>query len=155
MTKFTSSNHKGTHGGARVGAGRPRKKVITTSLPFYLDKASAGFGATAIDYFDQQLNLNDFFCKDPSNSFCMQVKGNSMVEAGIQDGDIIIVEKSFHPEHGKIVIANIDDEVFIKKFKNKDGIDFLCSANPEYPDFSFRKHNIKIIGTVKAVIHRF
>ena len=145
---------KNKHGGARTGAGRPKKKVMLTSIPLYLSKVSAGFGTIATDYIDQQLNLNEYFCKDPSNSFCVRVMGDSMLGARIQDGDIVVVDSAQRANYGSIVIALINDEVFIKKLKNKSGEDFLCSENPAYPDFSTKCHNIKIIGIVTAVIHK-
>lgn len=151
----TLSLKKGKHGGARRGAGRPRKKIMLTSLPLYLSKVSAGFGNLPADHIDQQLNLNEYFCEEPTNSFCVRVMGDSMLEAGIQDGDILIVEGYQRAGYGKIVVAMIDDEVFVKRLKNKNGEDFLCSENSDYPDFSIKCNSVRILGIVKAVIHKF
>lgn len=151
----TLSLKKGKHGGARTGAGRPKKKAVLTSLPLYLDKVSAGFGNLAADYIDQQLNLNEYFCGEPANSFCVRVMGESMLKAGIQDGDILIVEGSQKADYGKIVVAMIDNEVFVKRLKSRNGEDFLCSENSDYPDFSIKCNSAKILGIVKAVIHKF
>src|SRR5881296_257905 len=74
---------------------------------------ASGFGAAADDYMERGIDLNEQLIRNKPATFFMRVSGNSMINAGIFDGDIVIVDKSVKPVNGKIVIAVIDGEMLI------------------------------------------
>lgn len=146
---------KNKHGGARANSGRPRKPKPLVSLPLYLSKASAGYGSFVADDLDSYINLNDHFVQHPESSFCLKVKGDSMTGASIYDGDLVIVDKSVSPVHGKVVLAMWSDDSYIKRFTNTSEGWFLNSENPAYPNFFVEDlEGFKIVGVVTCVIHK-
>lgn len=167
------------HGGARKGAGRPKghgkygevtaairvpksaltavKTLIDTKswrLPLYSSKVSAGFPSPADDYLEN-MNLTDFLIKDATATFLVRASGNSMINAGIFDNDILIVDRSLKPIHGKIVIAAIDGQLTVKRLqKNKNGTLHLIPDNPDYQPIEMKEGNeLHIWGVVTYVIH--
>ena len=78
---------------------------------------ATGFGAAADDYMERGIDLNEQLIRNKPATFFMKVSGNSMINAGIFDGDIIIVDRSIKPQNGKIVIAVIDGEMLIRRYE--------------------------------------
>ena len=76
--------------------------------PFFLCGISAGFPSPADDYIDRMLDLNELLINNPSATFFVRVAGESMVGAGINDGDILVVDRSLDPQNGKIIVAVVD-----------------------------------------------
>jgi DNA polymerase V len=77
----------------------------TLEIPLYLDKVSAGFPSPAQDYVEKTLDLNELCIKHPSATYFVRVEGESMVDASILAGDVLVVDRSIKPKHGNIVIA--------------------------------------------------
>ena len=101
-------------------------------LPFVEGGIAAGFPSPAEDYLDLSLDLNRELVKDQSATFYGRVKGNSMIEAGFNDGDVVIIDRSAEPANGKIAVCYIDGEFTIKRLrKMKDGL-YLVPANSEF-----------------------
>lgn len=100
------------------------------------------------------LDLNAFLAPNPKNLYLVQVSGQSMINENIYNGDILIVDKNETPKDGKIVIASLNGDMFVKTLKIKSNKIYLYSANSQFlpieilPDFNF-----KIQGVVKNVIH--
>ena len=78
---------------------------------------ATGFGAAADDYMERGIDLNDQLIRNKPATFFMRVSGSSMINAGIYDGDIVIVDRSLKPQNGKIVIAVIDGEMLIRRYE--------------------------------------
>ena len=78
---------------------------------------ATGFGAAADDYMERGIDLNEQLIRNKPATFFMRVSGNSMINAGIFDGDIVIVDRSVKPQNGKIVIAVIDGEMLIRRYE--------------------------------------
>jgi DNA polymerase V len=78
---------------------------------------ATGFGAAADDYMERGIDLNEQLIRNKPATFFMKVSGNSMINAGIFDGDIVIVDRSIKPQNGKIVIAIIDGEMLIRRYE--------------------------------------
>lgn len=78
---------------------------------------ATGFGAAADDYMERGIDLNEQLIRNKPATFFMKVSGNSMIDAGIYEGDIVIVDKSIKPVNGKIVIAVIDGEMLIRRYQ--------------------------------------
>ena len=129
------------------------KKV---KIPLLSDSISAGFPSPADDYTEENIDLNEHLISNPYSTFFLRVKGNSMINSGINDKDLIIVDKSLTAKPGNIVIAMIDGEFTIKRLSIKNNELYLKAENHNYPDFSFRNHiDIQIWGVVIYSIHSY
>src|SRR5271156_6729175 len=102
-------------------------------LPLYLSPIKAGFPSSAEDYLDKKLDLNEHLIKHPASTFFVKVKGDSMVGAGINSGDILIVDRSLEPKDKRIIVAVVNGDFTVKRIC-KDGTRlFLAAENPKYP----------------------
>lgn len=117
---------------------------------------ATGFGAAADDYMERGIDLNEQLIRNKPATFFMKVRSNSMIHAGIGEGDIVIVDKSVKPVTGKIVIAVIDGEMLIRRYEQSLGklrliaeTDHLASI--EIPNGS----DCKIWGVVVHAIKSF
>lgn len=131
--------------------------AIRTSLPLpcMLTSIPAGFPSPAEDYLDKQLDLNEWLIKHPAATFFVRVEGDSMRDAGIASGDILIVDRALEPSDGKIVVAVIDGEFTVKRIAiGAEGIQLL-PANESYPPIHIPpESDFRIWGVVTYVIHR-
>ncbi len=122
-------------------------------LPFYQYTISAGFPSPADDYIDLRLDLNQLLIKNPSATFFVRVSGDSMINAGILDGDILTVDRSLLPEEGKIVIAAINGECTVKRISYKNNCLFLIPENEAYQPIVITHHDsFDIWGIVTAIV---
>jgi DNA polymerase V len=125
------------------------------SIPFYSNKISAGFPSPAEDYIDSRLDLNDLLIKNPNSTFFLKVAGDSMLKASINDGDILLVDKSLEAKHNDIVIAVLDNEFTVKRLYKKDGKILLIPENDKYKPINIEKDKeLAIWGVVTSVIHK-
>ena len=125
-------------------------------IPLLSDSISAGFPSPADDYTEENIDLNEHLISNPFSTFFLRVKGDSMLNAGIKDKDLIIVDKSLRAKPGNIVIAMIDGEFTIKRLSIKNNELYLKAENPNYPDFRFKNHiDIQIWGVVIYSIHSY
>ena len=125
-------------------------------IPLLNDSVSAGFPSPADDYTEENIDLNEHLISNPFSTFFLRVKGESMINAGIKDKDLIIVDKSLIAKTGDIVIAMIDGEFTIKRLSIKNDELYLKAENHNYPDFSFKNHiDVQIWGVVIYSIHSY
>lgn len=123
-------------------------------LPMYTEGVSAGFPSPADDFVGSRLDLNELLIKHPLATFFVTVSGNSMVNAGIHSGDILIVDRACEPADGKIVIAIIDGDFTVKRLRFVQGIPCLVPENPDYPVIQMKENmELMIWGVVTSVIH--
>jgi DNA polymerase V len=99
----------------------------------YLTPVSAGFPSPAEDYLDRALDLNELLISNPAATFYVRASGDSMRDAGIQSGDILVVDRAVEARPGKIVIAAVDGELTVKRLRVKEGRLYLAPENPAYP----------------------
>lgn len=166
-------------GGKRMGSGRPKgtgKFGVETKairlpvseienvlrcvqnkfyrLPFYQDAISAGFPNQATEEVEDTLDLNELLIRKPAATFFLRVTGNSMINAGIFDGDILIVDRSIAPISGKIVIAAINGELTVKRlFKKGDTVQLVAENDAYHPIEITAEMDLHIWGVVINVIH--
>ena len=125
-------------------------------IPLLTDSVSAGFPSPADDYTEENIDLNEHLISNPFSTFFLRVKGDSMINAGIKDKDLIIVDKSLIAKPGDIVIAMIDGEFTIKRLSIKNDELYLKAENHNYPDFRFKNHiDVQIWGVVIYSIHSY
>lgn len=127
-----------------------------TELPLpFAKRISAGFPSPAEEYMEMSLDLNKELIKNPSATFYGRVKGNSMIDAGIYEGDVLVIDKSLEPKNNKKVVCFIDGEFTIKTLKVSKGEVWLIPENKEYSPIKITPENDFIVwGTVTYVIHK-
>ena len=127
-------------------------------LPMLATQAACGFPSPAEDFFreDDRLDLNDKLIANPPATFLVQADcGGSMVDYGIHDGDLLVVDRSLNPCHRSIVIAVVDGEFTVKRLYKRGNRIKLLAENPDYPAIEFKDgQELQIWGVVTSVIHR-
>ena len=132
-----------------------RPPLITEPLPvpFSGSKVPAGFPSPAEDYMEPPLDLNAHLVHNPAATFLVRVAGRSMINAGIAPGDILVVDKSLEAHDNSIVVAVVNGEFTLKRFRLRNGAAQLVSENPDYPPINFEEGDeLSIWGVVKHVI---
>lgn len=168
-----------THGGKRKGAGRPKGKgqygeptkpirlpesLIEPVLkfvknkgyylPLFSSKVAAGYPASADEHIETHIDLQDHLIKNISMTFLVRVSGQSMLDAGIFENDLLVVDRSRRPTHGKIVIAAIDGQLTVKRLHQKNNQLFLMPENKKFKSIKVTPENeMLIFGVVTHVIH--
>lgn len=122
-------------------------------IPYIKEGVSAGFPSPATDFMETDIDLNKELCKNPLSTFYIKVKGNSMINAGINDKDILVVDRSLEPHSNKIAICFIDGEFTVKRIKTEDDCMYLMPENKNYQPIKVTEENNLIIwGIVTYVI---
>lgn len=124
-------------------------------LPLYLTTVQAGFPSPADDFIDKKINLHEYLVKNNAATFFLRAHGESMLGAGIYDGDLLVVDRSVEAGHNKIVIAAIDGELTVKRLLRRPHQVVLAPENPDYPEFDItHKEHVHIWGVVTFAIHK-
>jgi len=124
--------------------------------PLYATSAPAGFPSPADDYVEKALDLNKHLIKNPTATYFVRVSGESMAEAGILDGDLLIVDRSAEPKNRNIVVAAINGELTVKRLRIRKGTVSLVPANKNFSPIEITEgSNLEIWGVVKHAIHSF
>ena len=132
----------------------PDLSAATPSIPFYGVGVSAGFPSPADDYVEKRLDLNELLINKPASTFFVRAEGESMLGAGINPDDVLVVDRSVHPAVGKIVVCALDGELTVKRLRSKEGRLVLAPENPDYPDIPIKEEvDMVIWGVVTSVIH--
>lgn len=128
--------------------------TATVPLPLFLMPVAAGDPVSVDDYVEERMDIQSFLIKNPVSTFLVRVSGDSMVNAGIYSGDILVVDRSLEPRHGRIVIAIVDGQLTVKRLMRKGRKLFLMPENPNYPPIPFNtRSDITIWGVVTSAIH--
>ena len=116
---------------------------------------SAGFPSPADDFKEVRISLDKELVKNQESTFYARVSGDSMLGAGIDDGDLLVIDKSLSPENGKIVVCFIDGEFTVKRIKKEKDRLYLMPENKKYNRTEIKEENELIIwGVVKYVIKK-
>lgn len=166
-------------GGKRQGAGRPKgtnqygestkpvripiskiDRVLRflhkreDELPLYGHAVPAGFPSPADDYAEGVLDLNTHLVREPTATFFVRARGDSMLGAGIHDGDLLVVDRSLEASDGKVVIVSINGELTVKRLRQSKWESWLVPENPDYPSITFQEQDdTHLWGVVTNVIH--
>lgn len=123
-------------------------------LPLFASKVAAGFPSPADDHLDGQLDLNEHLIRHPAATFFVRAQGDSMLGAGIHNGDLLVVDRSLEPRNGSIVIAVVNGELTVKRLKLESGQVCLMPENPAYPPIAIADgQDLTIWGVVAHVVH--
>ena len=135
--------------------GRAEARAEIDGPPLYLSPVKAGFPSPAGDAVDRPLDLHEHLVRNPAATFFVRASGDSMREAGIHDGDLLVVDRSLEATHGRIVVAALDGELTVKRLKRRAGRVLLAPANPDYPEIDItEREEIHLWGVVAYVIHQ-
>lgn len=125
-----------------------------TRVPALGRRVRAGKPTSGDDYSEDAVDLGKHLVRDPSSTFVMKVAGWSMRDAGIADGDELVVDRGVAPEDGRIVVADVDGELTVKRLKRTTTGWLLQAANPDFVDIPIGdKSELNIWGVVTRVIH--
>lgn len=124
-------------------------------LPVLSAGISAGFPSPAMDFMDVSIDLNQLMIKHPSATFFGRVQGTSMLDAGISDGDLLVIDRSLSPANNKIAVCFIDGEFTIKRIQKEVDCCWLMPANEKYKPIKVTKDNDFVVwGIVTHVIKK-
>ena len=119
------------------------------------DSVSAGFPSPAEDFKENRISLDRELVKNKEATFYARVSGFSMTGAGLDDGDLLVIDRSLNPENGKIVVCLIDGEFTVKRIKKKKNKLYLMPENKKYKPIELKEENELIIwGVVEYVIKK-
>ena len=124
-------------------------------IPFMKGGVSAGFPSPAADFMENNIDLNKELSENPLATFYIKVKGNSMINAGINDKDVLVVDRSIEPRNNAIAICFIDGEFTVKRIQVAQDCLYLMPENPNYQPIKVTEENQLIIwGMVTYVIKK-
>ena len=116
---------------------------------------SAGFPSPADDFKETRISLDRELVKNKEATFYARVSGDSMIGAGLEDGDLLVIDRSKNPENGKIAVCLIDGDFTVKRIKKEEGGFYLMPENSKYKPIKLREENELIVwGVVEYVIKK-
>ena len=116
---------------------------------------SAGFPSPADDFKEIRISLDKELVKNKEATFYARVSGESMIEAGLDDGDLLVIDRSLDPENGKIAVCFIDGEFTVKRIKKEKNKLYLMPENKKYKPIELKEENVLIVwGVVEYVIKK-
>jgi DNA polymerase V len=124
-------------------------------IPLVSAKVQAGFPSPADDHMERSLDLNEHLVRNPAATFFVRVQGESMRDAGIRGGDILVVDRSLTPADRQIVVAMLDGDFTVKRLQRKHGRVFLEAGNGSFPPIEISESQELVIwGVVTYIIHQ-
>lgn len=128
----------------------------SSQVPFYEQLIAAGLPSDASESCFEDVDIHKMLVKNPSATFFLRVSGHSMTKAGISNNDILLVDRSIAPAHGKIVIAIIKGQLTVRRLWKSDNRVLLIAENDGYPAQEITDDmDLYIWGVVSNVIHKF
>lgn len=129
--------------------------IENSGTNFFDTGISAGFPSPADDFKEQRLSLDDELVKNKEATFYAKVSGQSMIGAGLDDNDLLVIDRSLEPENNKIAVCFLDGEFTVKRLRVSDGEVWLQPENPDYPIIKITEdNNFLIWGIVTNVIKK-
>lgn len=134
----------------------PASSPSANPLPLFGSRVAAGLPSPADDHLEDTLDLNEHLIRHPAATFFVRVQGESMMGAGIFDGDMLVVDRSLEPKPGAIVVAVVNGELTVKRLKVEAGNIWLMPENPAFQPLEIREEMDLIIwGVVKHTVRSF
>ncbi|WP_319779383.1 translesion error-prone DNA polymerase V autoproteolytic subunit [Maridesulfovibrio sp.] len=124
-------------------------------LPLLLSEVIAGFPSPADDYIDKKMDLNEQLISNKAATFLVRAYGDSMLDANIRQGDILVVDRSMDAHNNSIIIAVVDGELTVKRIKQQEGRLFLIPENQDYSALEITAEtSFEVWGVVTYIIHK-
>ena len=126
-----------------------------SGLQFFEGRVQAGFPSPAQGEYADTIDLNRALITNPSATFCARVIGNSMVDAGINEGDLLIIDRSLTPHDGSIAVCFIDGDFTVKRLSVREEGVFLTPDNADFPEMAVPEDsNFQVWGVVSHIIKK-
>ncbi len=126
-----------------------------TTFPLYLSSVAAGSPGPAEETVDCNLDLNELLVENPAATFFVKVHGDSMQDAGIISGDLLVIDRALEPKEGTIVVASLNGELTVKRMHYENGRLQLVPENDQYqPIDVYEESQFNVWGVVTHVIHK-
>lgn len=125
--------------------------------PFFLPlfgPIAAGFAAPVEEQAEEKISLDEYLIKDKASTFLLRVKGDSMIDAGIHEGDLVIVERDKTPKVHDVVVGVLDGEYTLKRLRKDKGKYYLQAENPKYPDL-YAMDELQVAGVVVGTVRKY
>ena len=127
----------------------------TAGLQFFESRVQAGFPSPAQNEYPDSIDLNRALISNPAATFCARVIGNSMVDADIHEGDLLIIDRSLKPHDGNIAVCFVDGDFTVKRLSVRANGVFLTPANASYPEIRVTEDsNFMVWGVVSHIIKK-
>ena len=124
-------------------------------LELFSSQIPAGFPSPAEDFLEKRLDLNEYLIKNKSATFLIKVHGDSMVNAGIFDGDMLVIDRSVQPSSGKIVLGILNGEFTVKRIEKRKSKVYLIPENKAFNQIEITSEmDFQIWGIVTFAIHK-
>ncbi|OON41446.1 DNA polymerase V subunit UmuD [Izhakiella australiensis] len=127
---------------------KPSVRHATASLPLFIERVPCGFPSPAQDYVEDRLDVSKLLIKHPNATYFIRVSGDSMRGAGINDGDLLVVDRSLPPRHGDIVVAAVGGEFTVKELRTRPYIQLMPHNNNYSPIVFQREEELEVFGVV-------
>ncbi|MGP3594297.1 translesion error-prone DNA polymerase V autoproteolytic subunit [Vagococcus sp. WN89Y] len=131
---------------------QPTDLRAVVALPLFSDVVQCGFPSPAADYVEQRIDLNELLVQHPSSTYFVKAAGDSMIEGGISDGDLLVVDSSRTAEHGDIVIAAVDGEFTVKRLQLRPTIQLNPMNSAYRPIRVTSEDTLEIFGVVTYIV---
>ena len=122
-------------------------------IPLFLDAVAAGFPSPATDYCERKLDLNELCIQKPAATYFVRAQGDSMIDAGIFPGDVLVIDRSIDASHGDIVIAAVNGELTVKLLETKPQTRLVPMNSLHSPIVIPEGSDLEIFGVATNVIH--
>lgn len=126
------------------------REIVT--FPLFSDLVQCGFPSPAADYIEQRIDLNQLLIQHPSATYFVKASGDSMIDGGISDGDLLIVDSAFTASHGDIVIAAVDGEFTVKKLQLRPTVQLIPMNSAYSPITISSEDTLDVFGVVIHVV---
>ncbi|MFD3003103.1 LexA family protein [Pontibacter toksunensis] len=131
------------------------EEIDSIELPLFASYISAGFPSPADDYLEDKIDLNKYVVQNPTSTFLMRVRGNSMHDANIHDGDLLVIDKSLKPSDGNPVVCFLESDFTVKTFRRINNKVFLYPANHAYKPIEITEEmDMRVWGVVVWILHK-
>jgi DNA polymerase V len=128
-------------------------EFVPLDIPLFSDAVPAGFPSPATDYCERKLDLNELCIQHPAATYFVRAQGDSMIEAGIFPGDVLVVDRSINASHGDIVIVSVNGELTVKQLETKPKMR-LVPMNSKYAPIDVPDDaDLEVFGVATSVIH--
>jgi DNA polymerase V len=131
---------------------RPTELREIITLPLFSDIVQCGFPSPAADYVEQRIDLNELLVAHPSSTYFVKAAGDSMIEAGISDGDLLVVDSSRTAEHGDIVIAAVEGEFTVKRLQLRPTVQLIPMNSAYNPIIVGSEDTLDVFGVVNFIV---
>lgn len=131
---------------------RPVELREVIAVPLFSDRVPCGFPSPAADYVEQRIDLNELLIQHPSSTYFVKTAGDSMIDAGIGDGDLLVVDSSRTASHGDIVIAAVEGEFTVKRLQLRPTVQLNPMNSAYSPIIIGSEDALDIFGVVTFIV---